>query len=630
MAIQIKTGSGPNDWATVSPQIKTGSGPNDWTNVNKGEIYTGSGWSTFYQRFSGTVNTPTITLSSRTVNSITVQVTLPTGSPYKTQVTVYRTSNALGASNIPASPAIGSISGFKTETGLSANTSYSFSAYALYYDPTTNEVLQQSATVTETFSTLAYVITTPTTPVNSFRSTSSLSFQSTSNANYSTNASAAYIEFEFYQLDIFLGWQYYTTLNRNLTNNDSDQTLTATITSLSMGSTFRCRARTVYSSINETSPWSSYSTAATTQQYVTSYIPSSSTFAAANNSTHFSNYATSGSSFKDANKVYSNGSDGDTGTEWMSNPYTTSTVNTNETRTINRLSATTGFGGVVFYTTSAAHNLTNGTYSYSGVTISSLIYSIVFIESTTGFVFVTLPSSAPGALSGTFTVNGCSDSRFNTSYTIDTYTTLGDGNKRIRAVRPSSIPSGLVPSSPKGSALMSGAANGVSIGLLGGGALESPIYTDNNTTFRRFDAHATDISDTAASGSVTYTVSSQQQVPKTSPNDEILRLAFQPNLPSGATNVQLEAIQTRCGGVASPRIVIEVNGGVATRTLSSGLSANTADIWTVPSGIQPNTTNLGVSNCWYIALIVRSGTSGSLLYSTISEVQIRYSYQSLN
>lgn len=625
MAIEVWNGSG---WNNVSdPEIYDGA---NYVNIQKGEIYNGSGWSTFYQRFSGTVNTPTITLNSRTANSIIVNVTLPTGSPYKTQVTVYRTTNALGASNIPASPAVGAISGTKAETELSPNTSYTFSAYATYYDATTNELLQQSATVSETFSTLAYIITTPTTPSNSARTSSSLSFESTSNANYSTNNSAAYIEFEFYQLDAFSGWVYYTSINRNLLNNDSSQTLTATITGLSMGTTFRCRARTVYSSISETSPWSAYSAAVATKQYVTKYIPSSTTFAAGNNSTHFSDFASSGTSFKDTNRTYSDGSDGDTGTEWMSNPYETGTVFNNETRTINKLAASDGiFGKIVEYTTSATHNLTNNTSSYSGVTITSLIYPIIALSSTVGFIFVEI-ANAPASLSGAFSINGCSDSRFNRSYTVDTYTSLGFGIYRVRAVRPSTIPSGLTPAAPRGSALFTGSVNGFGISTLGGGAFESNIFTGgDNTKFTRNDTSATNIPETGAAGSVTYTVSSQGQVAKTDPNDEILRLAFQPNLPTGAINVQLEAIQTRCGGVASPRIVIEVNGGAATRTLTSGLAANTADTWNVPSNILPNTTNLGVSNCWYIALIVRSGTSGSLLYSTISEVQIRYSYQIL-
>jgi len=628
MSIEVYNGS---TWVNVSdPEVYDGS---SWQNVQKGEVYDGSSWRTFFTRFSGTINNPTITLSSATINSITVQVGLQSGSPYKTQITVYRTTNVLGASFVPATAAVGVISGTKTETGLSPNNSYQFSAYATYYDASTNEQVGQSATVTATFSTLAYIITTPTTPTNSARTTSSLSFQSTSNPEYTRNGSAAYIEFEFYQLDIFSGWVYYTSINRNLTANDIDQTLTATITGLNSGDTFRCRARTVYSGISQTSAWSAYSSSVQTKYYETQYKPSSTGHAAANETTYFSAYGASGTSFKDANSGYAKGSDNDTATHWYSNAYTTQSVPSNETRTINRFSRDSSFG-VAEYRTSASHNLplNTNTLNYSSVTMSNLIYSNIALYTDSLYIVIEIDINAPSAFGGTVTINGASGtnaSYFNGSWTINQVGTA-NGNRRIRISRPSSVPSGIGPTGSKGSSIFSGTVNGSNISSLGGGPGESAIYTSSSTTlFTRFETTGGQINQTAASGSVTYTVYTTQQVAKSGTNDETLRLAFQPDLPAGATNAQLESIQTRCGPVASPRIVIEVNGTAATRTLSSGLAANATDTWAVPSGIAPNTTNLGVSNCWYLALTVRSGTSGSLLYSTITEVKIRYSYQIL-
>lgn len=598
------------------------------------ELVAQSSTTTFTASTLSTIITaPTITLNSRTVSAITVNVTLPTGSPYKTQITVYRTDNVLGASFVPVTAAVGAISGTKTETGLSANASYQFSAYATYYDATTNEQIGQSATVTASFSTLAYIITTPTTPVNSARTTSSLSFQSTSNANYTRNGSAAYIEFEFDRLDIFSTWEYWTTINRGLIANDSDQTPTATMTNLNSGDIFRCRARTVYSDIGQISNWSSYSSPVQTKYYATRYVPSNTGHSAANNSSSFSAYAISGTSFKDANRTYAKGSDGDTGTEWMSDPLTTATVPTNETRTINKFSRENTFGVATYYT-SAAHNLplNTNTTNYSSVSMSSLIYSNIGLYTDNLYIVIEITGTAPATFGGTVTISGASGtnaSYFNGDWTINQVGTNGS-NRRIRISRPSSVPANIYPSGSKGSSLFKGTVNNVSVSSLGGGPAESSIYTSSSTTsFTRLEAYGGSIAETSAAGSVTYTVYSNQTVAKTSPNNETLRIAVSPDLPAGATNVQLESIQTRCGGVATPRIEFNINNGTATRILASGLSANATDTWAVPSSIQPNQTSLGVSNCWYITLTVRSGASGNYLYSTISEVQIRYSYTEL-
>lgn len=153
MAIQIWNGS---SWVTSEdPEVFSGG---LWTNVQKGEVYTSTGWQVFYLRISPVA--PTITLGSRTSSSITVNVSVPTGSPYKTQVTIWRVAGV--ETNIPSSPAVGEISSTYTQSGLSAGTSYTFSAYTKYYDPTTNELVAQSSTTTFTTSTLSVTITAPT------------------------------------------------------------------------------------------------------------------------------------------------------------------------------------------------------------------------------------------------------------------------------------------------------------------------------------------------------------------------------------------------------------------------------------------------------------------------------------
>ena len=202
---------------------------------------------------------PNLSFSSATVSSITVSATLPAQSPHYAQITVYRTTNAQGASLIPVSATTSLISGTKTETGLSVNTSYEFSAYTSYYDAPGGNFLAISDTVTETFSTLNYLLTTPTKPTNSDRQINSLKFKSSSNANYARNGSYytanAYIEFTLYRTsnDAFVAIQ-----TASLSNNDILTEKEVEFTGLSTGVEYYCRARTYYYS--PVSAYSSYST----------------------------------------------------------------------------------------------------------------------------------------------------------------------------------------------------------------------------------------------------------------------------------------------------------------------------------------------------------------------------------
>jgi len=329
MSIQVYTGS---SWVNVSdPEVYDGS---NFVNIQKGEVYDGSSWRTFYNRFSGTINAPTITLNSRTVSTIRVNVTLPTGSPYYTQVTVYRTDNALGASVIPSSPAVGAISGTKTETGLAVNTSYEFSAYAIYYDSGGN-ILAISSTTTASFSTLNYAITTPTTPVLSTggRGFTSLTFQSTTNANYSTNGVSASITFELDELQGF-SWVNVQSKDVTLSFDDTNQTKQVAFVSLTAGSVYRCRARTNYGSpVNQSSSWSSYSSDTQTNYY----DEVNTNLIASNNTTYLDNGLVVVPSQYGSAWAGSRASDGNDGTEWLSALGTSTTQESSSpgSRTVN-------------------------------------------------------------------------------------------------------------------------------------------------------------------------------------------------------------------------------------------------------------------------------------------------------
>jgi len=423
MTIQIKTGLGANDWTTVTnPQIKTGPGANDWSSVNKGEIKTGAGandWTTFYQRFSGATN-PTITSSSKTFTSVTVRV--QTSNPERKRVIVYRGTDLGTVQAFPLaenSPTSSSIDQTFTFSGLTDNTSYTFYCYTNFYAED-GTFIESSETVSVTVTTSAYTITTPTTPTNTSRGQNALNFEATSNANYSTNVSTTYIEFELEALDIFSTWYYVASENStNLTANDSDQDKQVTFANLTSGTTYRCRARTVYSTISKNSGWSAYSTNITTLKTVVK----STGFVSSNNTDHLSSGVIIASSEFTPDWPKSNASNNNFNDQWFSYPWA-SITDSSEARTV--VNAARGFGVLVVTPTTAFTGGVADEAQLSGVT--NVRYTSVRVWTrNTGFgraVTLYFLSDVPFGAGTTVTLSGFTSLNIDGSRTIsgvDTY-----------------------------------------------------------------------------------------------------------------------------------------------------------------------------------------------------------------
>ena len=273
MTIQIKTGSGANDWVTVTnPQIKTGPGANDWASVNKGEIKTGAGendWSTFYSRITN--NTPpAFSFVSATPTSVTVRV-IASGSDNK-KVYAYRTSNSGNFQSSPVDPTTSAINQTFTFSDLSPGTSYNFSSYIAFYDAE-GTFVEFSAVSTLDASTASYSKTTPTTPTNTGTiSSTKLSFSSSSSSNYSTNGAAAYIRFEIWTENGSAPVQVLNSSILPLDNTTASRTVQ--FTGLTPNTPYYCRARTYYGSpVDSSSIYSSFSSATSTYPLHIAMIP---------------------------------------------------------------------------------------------------------------------------------------------------------------------------------------------------------------------------------------------------------------------------------------------------------------------------------------------------------------------
>lgn len=274
MTIQIRTGTGTNDWQTVSdPEICTAVDPTTqaatFTNVNKGEIYDGSAWKTFYSRI--TDNTPpAFSFVSATPTSVTVRV-IASGSDNK-KVFAYRTNDSGNFQSSPASPITSVIDQTFTFSGLSPGTSYNFSAYTAFYDAE-GQFVEFSTVLTLDASTTSYSKTTPTTPINTGTiSSTKLSFSSSSSSNYSTNGVTAYIKFDLY---IYGGTSPVQTVNSSILPLDNTTaSRTVQFTGLTPNVTYYCTAATYYASpVNSYSTYSSFSSGTATYPFHKPTIP---------------------------------------------------------------------------------------------------------------------------------------------------------------------------------------------------------------------------------------------------------------------------------------------------------------------------------------------------------------------
>jgi len=616
MGIEIFNGS---TWVSNNdPEIFNGS---SFVNIEKGEVYNGSGWNTFYQRFSGTVNTPTITLESRTLTSITVRVALPNGSPYKTQVLVYRDTNPLGAAYVPTTAAVGAISGTKTETGLSVNTSYTFSAYAIYYDASTNEQVSNSTTVSQTFSTLNYAITVPTTPVNTSRGQYALNFESTSNANYSTNVSTAYIEFQLEALDIFSGWYYVATKDSsNLSSNDLNESKQVTFGSLNSGITYRCKARTIYSTISQNSSWSAYSSNVTTLQTVVK-----NTGLMSSNNTTYLNSGFALSSSELSSNPASDGSNNNFSDNWISDPVS-STKTVSESRTVTSL--TRVFGLLKASVSTAFSGGTANTAALSGVTAlrynGPRVYTFNFGASR--FTWLYFLSDIP--YKSTFS-NLVTLGNFSSSLAINGSRLIG--GESIQSgyfVRIFQIPGAGLTGSQSNPTITSGYLQGSSLSSNKSQQTPHSVETDSNGNIVAIlfnDTGTTFPTAESVGGTLTryYTTTTYK-----GSGNETLNVYFQPKsgtystprMISGSNHLRVK------NGSGARYIAASING---TSLGSLYFESDQTRDFTIPSQINLQYDAYLGANYFTASLTVPRVDSGFGWYASIYETQISYSYSAL-
>lgn len=626
MGIEVRTSS--SAWTQYyDPEIFTGTGPNNgWQNILFGEIYTGTGpnngWDYFYVRIN--IVDPVITLSSRTQTSITINVTHSNPDADTVRVYVYRVGDEANGQYLPnSSGTTGTISGTFTSSGLTLGTNYTFRAYAEYLDGSGN-VMVTSGVTSQTIQTQTYNLYTPSIPslgtrgynVSGGTYSGTLEFTSSSNPLYSQNQSASYIQFE---LTNGFGTTY--TLNSSaLSNSDSLQSSSVTFTGLGLGTQWICRARTVYTTISQQSDWSAYSAAATTVNWTRQYVPSQTGWTHFGNSSAYTGYTTSGTSTKSGSST-SYVSSG-TNDEWISDPYTTTTGTTTESRSLNTIAAAFGF---VEHQVSGTHNITSG--STGTTTVSSITYNGTgkcFTDTTYIVIQVDASQSAPAGAATIFSsgisgVDGVSRNIASTS--------VSGGVRDVRFLRSGTgVAANQIGNAGRLVMFSGGKVGGVFVSDLGG---TSTLTVVNSSTFTRPEPSqpSTGISTTTCTGTVNYPVTSTIQVPKGAGSETVTLWARPTGLPADYRDVQLEHMYYTHGGLGPSTVTVIVNGNSVT---SRSVSAD-ASFTSVTPQVAPNYTSIGGTggNGWFVTIAVTRVNNGGLYYSTVDEARFRYSYEVL-
>ena len=389
MAIEVWDG---NSWQDVDdPEICTSinptTGAGTFANVQRGEIYTGSGWEVFYIRSAGnggTAAAPNINFSSKSSRRIriTVSHTNTSGdnvrvlayiddvnppvflSPISTQIhpnTGYTTTNYSGQIETFGSNTYNSV--------LDENTTYYIASVAQFYN-SSNGLIRSVAGNTLEVTTHPYFTAGTPASLGVYKSSSGIFMLSVGNAY---NNGTAWLRWQYQSRNAGSGsgWTDLGTVDdssNTLTDNETNEFSGRNFTGLSSSKEYQFRARVVYaglgSSNSEFGAWSAYSNSIRPLYSK----PEFSDFAAMNNTTYFRAIGTgtdkseiSASSFYDSSTAPAKASDGSSGTVWLSDPYSVQTIST----TVNSVKRD---GTHVYYSGSGLTSLAN----VSNITVSNM------------------------------------------------------------------------------------------------------------------------------------------------------------------------------------------------------------------------------------------------------------------
>ena len=383
MAIEVWDGS---SWQDVDdPEICTSAaGSGTFANIQRGEIYTASGWEVFYVRSvgnGGTAAAPVIALSDKSSRRIRITVSHNNTSgdnvivlayiddvnppvflsPISTQIhpnTGYTTTNYSGQIETFGSNTYNSV--------LDEDATYYIASVAQFYN-SSNGLIKSVAGNTLTVTTHPYFTAGQPVSLASYfgvalKTSTALYMYAEGNAY---NNGTAWLRWQYQSRNAGSGsaWTDLGTVDDSsnaFTDNESNENRGRSFTSLDNDKEYRFRARVVYAGLgnsnSEVGAWGSYSNFIRPLYSKPEVI---GVFAAMNNTTYFRAIGTgtdkseiSASSYYDDSTSADKASDGSSSTIWLSDPYLVDTLS----RTVTSVKRD---GTHVYYSGSALTGLAN-------------------------------------------------------------------------------------------------------------------------------------------------------------------------------------------------------------------------------------------------------------------------------
>jgi len=393
MAIEIYDGS---NWiAKTDPEICTSAaGSGTFTNIQRGQIYNGTSWVTFYIRSvpneEGTAAAPVIAFSSKSSRRIliTVQHSNSSGDNVKVLAWADTTNppNILTPVSTQVHPNTGyttasysnQIETFGTNTYnsvLDEDTTYYIASVAQFYNDS-NGLIESVAGNTLTVTTHPYFTAGQPVSLASYlgvalKTSTQLYLYAEGNAY---NNGDAWLRWQYQSRNAGSGsaWTDLGTVDDSsnaFTDNESNDNRGRYFTSLDNDKEYRFRARVVYSGLgnsnSEVGAWGSYSNFIRPLYSKSEVI---GTFAAMNDTTYFRAIGTgtdkseiSASSYYDSSTTPAKASDGNSGTVWLSNPSVSQTFSKTVT-------SAKRDGSYVYYSGSGLTSLT----SVTNITVNNM------------------------------------------------------------------------------------------------------------------------------------------------------------------------------------------------------------------------------------------------------------------
>ena len=503
-----------------------------------------------------------------------------------------------------------------TFSGLSHNTQY-YCRARTYYGGAINSYSSYSSYSSGTYT---YTFHVPVAPgkLDDYTTDTVITMVTTGNA-YNNGDAYLYWERATRAAGSSDAWSYsYFADTGNVFPNDATSRFYSYSFSANQTNEYKFRARVYYRDLTYYHDWGPYSDTVRPKLWVRTYIPSASTYAAASQTAYFPGSSFGASSENGSASKY-NASDNNSSTQWESYPYKTVTGTETHTRSLAYFSRNSTYNLNAYYNSTNDFDF-DANYPNVTTTVSYVQYGIsTSTLQKGGNVKVVLDSSSRIQLSnGDFArIVGSSSSAYNQLYIVSS----AAGDTVYLTPYDSAISS---PSSASNGVLRVTTSNGTNVSVFGG---TSARVSEAANYVTRFDYdYGYDVPLSSAGGSILYTVGTSTKVAKTSSDTDYVNVLFVPSLPSGYRDAKLEGVAVQIGAIAASRIQIEING---TQRFDSGGFGTVANGWIYLSGFSATPTYAG--NAFFINCIVYPGyySGDGLYYSTIKEIQLRYSYETL-